>query len=195
MIRADLHIHTKYSRDASQQPKTIVEKLNAHPTLNAIAITDHNTIQGNLEAQKLAEAYPDILVIPGVEISTEEGEIIILGITGLPPKPWNAENIIDFAKANNGLTIAPHPYRGVGIGDMARQLELDAIEVLNGITEPDLNRQAEVLARTMRLPGVAGSDAHDDKDSWNACTEVQASLDVGDILKAIRKGRVRAFSI
>ena len=81
MIRADLHIHTKYSRDASQQPKTIVEKLNAHPTLNAIAITDHNTIQGNLEAQKLAEAYPDILVIPGVEISTEEGEIIILGIT------------------------------------------------------------------------------------------------------------------
>lgn len=195
MIRADFHIHTKYSRDASQQPKTIVERLNAHPTLNAIAITDHNTIQGNLEAQKLAEAYPDILVIPGVEISTEEGEIIILGITGLPPKPWNAENIIDFAKANSGLTIAPHPYRGVGIGDRARQLELDAIEVLNGITEPDLNRQAEVLARTMRLPGVAGSDAHDDKDSWNVCTEVQASLDVGDVLKAIRKGHVRAFSI
>lgn len=195
MIRADFHIHTKYSRDASQQPKTIVEKLNAHPTLNAIAITDHNTIQGNLEAQKLAEAYPDILVIPGVEISTEEGEIIILGITGLPPKPWNAENIIDFAKANSGLTIAPHPYRGVGIGDRARQLELDAIEVLNGITEPDLNRQAEVLARTMRLPGVAGSDAHDDKDLWNVCTEVQASLDVGDVLKAIRKGHVRAFSI
>ena len=195
MIRADFHIHTKYSRDASQQPKTIVERLNAHPTLNAIAITDHDTTQGNLEAQKLAKAYPDILIVPGVEISTEEGEIIILGTTELPPKPWIAEKVIDFAKANNGITIAPHPYRGVGIGDMARQLDLDAIEVLNGITEPDLNRQAEALARTMGLPGVAGSDAHDDRDLWNVCTEVQASLDVGDFLKAIRKGRVRAFSI
>jgi predicted metal-dependent phosphoesterase TrpH len=195
LIRADFHIHTKYSCDASQQPKTIVEKLNAHPTLNAIAITDHNTTQGSLEAQELAEAYQDILIIPGVEISTEEGEIIILGITELPPKPWIAENVVDFAKANNGLTIAPHPYRGVGMGDMARHLDLDAIEVLNGITEPDLNRQAETLARTMGLPGVAGSDAHDDKDSWNVCTEVQASLEVGDVLKAVRKGHVRAFSI
>ena len=195
MIQADLHMHTKYSRDASQQPKTVVEKLNAHPTLNTIAITDHNTIQGNLEAQKLAKTYPDILIIPGVEISAEEGEIIILGVTELPPKPWNAENIIDFAKANNGLAVAPHPYRGVGIGDMARQLHFDAIEILNGITEPSLNKQAEALARTMGLPGVAGSDAHDDKDLWNVCTEVRASLETDDILKAIKKGRVRSFSI
>jgi predicted metal-dependent phosphoesterase TrpH len=187
-------MHTKYSRDASQQPKTIVEKLNAHSILNTIAITDHNTTQGNLEAQKLAETYPDILIIPGVEISAEEGEIIILGITELPPKPWNAENIIDFTEANNGLAIAPHPYRGFGIGDMARQLHLNAIETLNGITESNVNKQAEALARTMGLPGVAGSDAHYDKDLWNVCTEVQACLETDDILKAIKKGRVRTFS-
>jgi predicted metal-dependent phosphoesterase TrpH len=195
LIRADLHIHTAYSSDASNQPKTIVEKLNAHPIIKVLAITDHNTCEGYLKVKELAKAYTDILIIPGVEITAQEGEIIVLGITELPPKPWTAQNIIDFARENEALTVAPHPYRGFGLADHIQKLEINAIETLNGITKPSLNRKAEKIAKKRGLPGVAGSDAHDDKDPWNVRTEIQARLDVDDILKAVKKGIVRVSSI
>jgi hypothetical protein len=194
MIRADLHVHTRYSPDATNQPRSIVEKLNAHPKIKVVAITDHNTIEGYSEMQKLASAYEDVLVVPGVEIGAIEGEIIVLGITELPPKPWKAKNIIAFAVANDGLTIAPHPYRGLGLGDLVRQLDVDAVEVLNGITPSNLNKQAEELAKARGLPGVAGSDSHFDSDPWNVCTEVKASLDIDEILEAIKKGLVKVSS-
>jgi hypothetical protein len=133
-----------------------------------------------------------MLIIPGAEISAQEGEIIILGTTELPPKPWIAQNIIDHAKTHNAITIAPHPYRGLGLADRALKLDLDAIETLNGITPPNQNKQAQQLAKAKHLPEVAGSDAHFDTDLWNVCTEIKATLDVEEILKAIRKGNVKA---
>ncbi|PIU58533.1 hypothetical protein COS86_09010 [Candidatus Bathyarchaeota archaeon CG07_land_8_20_14_0_80_47_9] len=192
MIRADLHSHTRSSPDATAHPKTIIEKLNNHPTIKALAITDHNTTEGYFKVHELAKPYPDILIIPGAEISAQEGEIIILGTTELPQKPWTAQNIIDHAKTHNAITIAPHPYRGLGLADKALKLDLDAIETLNGITPPNQNKQAQQLAKAKHLPGVAGNDAHFDADPWNVCTEIQAALDIEEILEAIKKGNVKA---
>jgi len=53
---------------------------------------------------------------------------------------------------------------------------------------------AENLAKTMSLPGVAGSDAHTVDELWTAYTEVQATLDTEEILKAIKSGLVRVAS-
>jgi hypothetical protein len=194
LIRADLHFHTCYSPDATNSPRNIIEKLNKHPSIKAIAITDHNTLEGFKRIAELAEVYEDILIIPGVEISTAEGEIILLGVSRLPSKPWTARNIIAYSKAENALAIAPHPFRGYGLGDLAAKLDLDAIETLNGITSPHQNRMAEELAKARGLPGVAGSDSHFQHDPWNVYTEIRASLDVEEILEAIRSGKVRVSS-
>jgi hypothetical protein len=168
-----------------------VEQLHAHPFIKAVAITDHNTIEGYYKVRELASAYEDILIIPGVEVSAVEGELIILGVAELPPKPWNVENVIDFAKERDGLVIVPHPYRGYGLGDSAKNYNVDAVEVLNGISTPQVNKMAENLAKAMSLPGVAGSDAHRAEELWTVYTEVQASSNVGEVLKAIKKGLVR----
>jgi len=194
LIKVDFHVHTKYSSDASTRPKTIVSQLHMHPFIKAAAITDHNTVQGFHKVRELASAYKDILIIPGVEVSAVEGDLIILGLTELPPKPWTVENVIDFAKEREGLIVVPHPYRVYGLGDSARNHDVDAIEVLNGLTSRMYNRMAEKLARTMNLPGVAGSDAHTPDQLWTVYTEVQASQDVDDILNAVKKGLVRAAS-
>jgi predicted metal-dependent phosphoesterase TrpH len=194
LIRADLHIHTTYSPDASIPPKTIVNQLYAHPYIKAVAITDHNTVEGYYKVRKLASAYPDILIIPGIEVSAIGGDIIILGITELPPKPWIPENIIDYTKQQNGIAIAAHPYRTYGLGDLAKNYDFDAIEVLNGISTPQANKMAQKLAKVMNLPSVAGSDAHRVDEMWTVYTEVQASLDIDEILKAIKKGLVKAAS-
>jgi len=194
LIRADLHIHTTYSPDASINPKTIADQLHAHPYIKAIAITDHNTTEGYHKVRKLASPYQDILIIPGIEISTTEGDIIILGITEPPPRPWTPENIINYAKEQNGITVAAHPYRAYGLGDLAKNYDFDAIETLNGISTPQANKMAQKLAKTMNLPGVAGSDAHRTNELWSVYTEVQASLNIDEILKAIKKGLVKIAS-
>jgi predicted metal-dependent phosphoesterase TrpH len=194
MIRADLHIHTKYSPDASIPPKTIINQLYAHPYIKAAAITDHNTAEGYHKAQELASAYPDILIIPAVEISAINGDIIILGAAELPPKPWTVENVIDFAKKREALTIAAHPYRAPGLGDLTKNYNVDAIETLNGASTSNVNKLAENLAKIMGLPGVAGSDAHQVNELWTVYTEIQASSDVDEILKTIKKGLTRVAS-
>ena len=153
-----MHTHTIYSFDASIHPKTVVDQLYAHPSIKAVAITDHNTIEGYYKVRKLASAYQDILIIPGVEVSAVEGDLTVLGVAELPPKPWTVENVIDFARERGALTIAAHPYRAYGLGDLTKNYDVDAIEVLNGVSSPHINRMAENLAKEMDLPGVAGSN-------------------------------------
>lgn len=68
MGKADLHIHTTAS-DGRSSPAEIV-KLAQEQKLDIIAVTDHDTIAGNLKARKAAEGT-DLEVIPGVEITTD----------------------------------------------------------------------------------------------------------------------------
>ncbi|MCW4007377.1 MAG: PHP domain-containing protein [Candidatus Bathyarchaeota archaeon] len=193
MIRADLHIHTTYSYDSSITPKALVETLVAHNSVKVAAVTDHDSVEGLSITLKLAAAYPDILIIPGVEISTSEGDTLILGTTELPPKPWTVESIIDFARERGCVSIAAHPYREYGMGDLARNYKFDAVEVLNGASSPLANRRAHELAKLMGVPGVAGTDSHQPAELCNVYTEIQASLDVDDVLKAIKKGLVATY--
>ena len=71
-INIDLHVHTKYSRCAFLDP-AVIEPLALKQGLDAVAVTDHNTITGALEVKRLAKK---ITVIVGEEIKTSKGEII-----------------------------------------------------------------------------------------------------------------------
>lgn len=188
----DLHVHTIFSPDSSIPPKTLVETLLAHPFIKAVAVTDHNTVRGYFKVRELATAYSDLLIIPGVEVSTVEGDVILLGVAEVPPKPWTVENVIDFARSRGGLVVAAHPYRAYGLGDSAKKYPIDAVEVLNGGCPRQLNMLAEELAKAMGLPGVGGSDAHRVDELWTVYTEIQASTDLDDVLRAIKLGLVKA---
>ncbi len=191
LIRIDLHLHTTYSSDALIPPKTIVNQLHAHPFIKAVAITDHNTVEGYHKVKKLASAYQDTLIIPGIEVSAVEGDLIVLGVAESPSKPWTIQNVIDFANERDGLVVVAHPYRAYGLGDLARDYDFDAVEVLNGISPHHVNKMAENLAKAMGLPGVAGSDAHHVEEMWTVYTEVQASLDIDEIFKSIKGGLIK----
>lgn len=74
----DLHIHTTYS-DGSLTPCEIVA-LSKKIGLKAIAITDHDTVDGVEEALECGQRH-ELDVVPGVELSIEEDfEIHILGL-------------------------------------------------------------------------------------------------------------------
>jgi predicted metal-dependent phosphoesterase TrpH len=190
LIRADLHIHTTFSDDSETSPKALVEQLVAHPSIKVAAVTDHDTVKGIETIRQLASPYPDLLILPGVEISVPQGDVVILGTEELPPKPWTVKSVVDFAKTNGYVSVAAHPFREWGLGELARTSGVDAIEVLNGASTPQANKQAHELAKTLGLPGLAGSDSHKPSELYSVYTEVQASLNVDEILGAIKKGLV-----
>ena len=194
MICVDLHVHTNASNDASINPKLLVDRLYAHPIVKGVAITDHNTFEGYYQTRKLASAYKDLLIIPGIEVTTREGDLILLGIEEKPAYASPLETVVNFAKEKAAVIVVPHPFRVSGIGDKAETIPADAVEIMNPWATPQQNKLAEQLAKARNLPGVAGSDAHKLEELYTAYTEVDAEPDVDNVLKAIKMGRVRAVS-
>ena len=56
-------------------PRTIC-KIASKRGLSAIAVTDHNTIRGSLEVMHEASAFDNLIVVPGIEIKTNMGDLI-----------------------------------------------------------------------------------------------------------------------
>jgi len=77
--RVDLHIHSTAS-DGKFSPEAIVGKA-AKLGLTIIALTDHDSVDGVAPALEAARAFPQLRVIPSVEISTDmpAGEAHVLG--------------------------------------------------------------------------------------------------------------------
>src|SRR5437764_869138 len=76
--RADLHIHSYGAshdvRDPTMTAAAIVATA-AREGLSAIALTDHNEI-GNVEAALQAARSTQLLVVPGIELSTPQGHLL-----------------------------------------------------------------------------------------------------------------------
>ena len=79
MAEVDLHLHTTHS-DGTLTPSELV-RLCASNGLKIIAISDHDSTEGLQEARETAEEFPDLELIPGVELSTDvsEAEVHLLG--------------------------------------------------------------------------------------------------------------------
>ena len=82
----DLHTHSTFS-DGSNTPEELIE--NAHEIgLTAIALTDHDSVNGCKHLQSAAQKYPNLLAINGCEFNVKHPanmEIIALNIKNLEP--------------------------------------------------------------------------------------------------------------
>lgn len=162
-IFADLHTHTCHSHDCATTPAELLAACQEYG-IEAVAVTDHNTIAGALEAARLAP--PHMHVIVGEEIKTQQGEIIGLYLKEEIPKGLSVEETIGRIKAQGGLVYIPHPFDPLHLTPsyelLARNAaDIDIIEVYNPrITFTSFNEKAEKLARKYDIPAGAGSDCH-----------------------------------
>lgn len=75
----DLHAHTSVgSKDSSISPEELITKAK-NRGISAICITDHDSYKGVEETQKIAKSQ-GILVIKGIELSTNYGNLLIYGV-------------------------------------------------------------------------------------------------------------------
>jgi predicted metal-dependent phosphoesterase TrpH len=169
---ADLHMHTRHS-DGAPTVEELLRHVVTRTTLDVIAITDHDTIGGALEAQDIVrrESYP-IEVVVGEEVSTRDGHLVGLFLSERVIPGLSAAETVAAIHAQGGLAFAPHPYLRVrqkegrpitmvGLGGAIRDLALDAIETVNAT--PFLgraNRRAAAYNVTRRLPALGNSDGH-----------------------------------
>jgi predicted metal-dependent phosphoesterase TrpH len=166
-LRLDLHNHTALSPDGLLSPRELLVEAAARG-ISCIAITDHNTVDGALQAAALAGSDPSLpRVIPGIELSTEAGEVIGLYITEKIPAHLPITEAIKRIRAQGGLVYLPHPYdwpRRGAVDPRQRErvaAQSDIIEVVNGRSlGPWCSRKAYRLARRLDKPQGAGSDAH-----------------------------------
>jgi predicted metal-dependent phosphoesterase TrpH len=195
MLRVDFHLHTVYSNDSTISPRLLVEQLHNHAAIKGVAVTDHNTLEGYHQVRKMASVYEDLVVLPGVEVSTDKGDLILLGVDDAPKLPSTLDSTLDFARARDGIMVVPHPYRFLGLGDLTMDVEAHAIEVLNPTAKSGENMLAHRATEARRLPGIAGTDAHRPEELWTTFTEVDVSPDPESILTAFRKRSVESFTV
>lgn len=185
-----MHIHSKYSSDGILDVDEII-KTAIKRGLNGIAITDHNTIKGGMEAKKYKNT--DLEIIVGSEIMTEKGEIIGLFLT----EEITSNDLIDVVQAikdQDGIIILPHPFderRGSSFfpGEEDEKF-FDGIEVFNSrCIFQKYNENAIGFAKKHKLAITAGSDAHFSNEIGNAGIITEKE----DIREAIRKKDIKIF--
>lgn len=168
---ADLHIHSIWSHDGTATISAILKYVTSNTKLNLIAITDHDKINGALEAVDLAPKY-NIEVIPGSEISTRDGHLLALFINkAIAPGLSLSETVLRVGK-QNGLCIAAHPSNGNSFSLKPETIikarkDPDVARILIGVETVNSSliikrsfRIAEKLAFLQSMARVGNSDAH-----------------------------------
>jgi len=189
MIKLDLHIHSQYSEDGIGSPNEIIKSLK-RKGLQGMAITDHNTVEGSLQALKVAPK--DFIVIPGVEISTADGHMIALNVKENITRGLSVEETVEKTIELGGMPIVPHLFRNMS-GIKKEKLKkirtkLFAIEVFNACSLPQTNMKTAKVAREFKLGGTGGSDSHDPIYAGYAYTIVDTTdMNADTILSEIRK--------
>jgi predicted metal-dependent phosphoesterase TrpH len=169
---ADLHIHTTAS-DGVASPEMVLDWVCSNTDLAVIAITDHNTNEGALQAAELVAGgrYP-VEVVVGQEVESADGHIIGLWTPDLVRPGLPAAETVEAIHAQNGLAIAAHPFApkfwaraGLDRGDrdVYDTTDFDAIEIANSTPLLFLSNWFARFYWTthhQRLACTGGSDAH-----------------------------------
>jgi len=169
---ADLHIHTQWS---DGDDLDLVLRRAMEMGLDAIAITDHDEIEGAHEARRrVHKRRLPFAIVPGCEISSRDGHIGALFVMKVIPKGLSAEETVHLIHEAGGVAVAHHPYSPrwfdwisrtrLGCADLIRTVPFDAVECSNAV--PGWGVKYNILAieamwsQHINIAVTGGSDAH-----------------------------------
>ena len=185
-LKIDFHVHTCYSGDSSITLKEVVSFAKKQG-LDGVAITDHNTLKGT---QKLKTK--EIIVVPGIEVSTSQGHLLGINVTTAIPAKLDMEESIRKIHEAGGIAIAPHPTAFYKSPPSRNVSSYDAVEVMNASSIPFsvLTHLSRKFADKLGVAQTGGSDSHYAPEIGSAYTVVDADSEVDEIADAIVRGAV-----
>lgn len=190
LIKVDFHVHSIASKDSLSKGEDLVA-LAKQIGLGKLILTDHNTIAGAVELQKI---YPDFVIV-GEEILTTKGEILAIFVKEELPKGLEPQEAFVRLKEQNAFISLSHPYAPLRHGWTEQEMEqympyLDAIEIANGRNLPEMNASATNFAAKHDLSGTAGSDAHGVSELGAMCLSLPDFSNTEELRQSIRSAKV-----
>lgn len=190
-VRVELHAHTRFSKDSLVSPARLVEHCKKNG-IDRIAITDHNEIQGALEAKDHA---PDRVIV-GEEIETTQGELIGYFLQERVPPGLQPLAAIERLRNQGAVISVAHPFDTVRSSNWSEEEllaivpEIDAVEVFNARCLSDKpNQRAKDFAEQHGVLATVGSDAHSLWELGMASLDLPYFDDAEGFLNALTEAR------
>jgi len=206
----DLHTHTRWgSACGYMDPSELVQRAK-EVGLDGVCITEHNQLWNEEAIGRLSRKH-DFLVIGGVEVSTDCGEVLVFGLHEPVLHVYRAEELRTMAERADGVMIAAHPFRGDRLCADARQGEteeavaqacarplfglVEGVEVCNGRSGVWEQTFTRLVAERLGLVATGGSDAHSVLGVGTCVTAIEGTVRTErDLVRAIRERRVRPLN-
>jgi predicted metal-dependent phosphoesterase TrpH len=207
----DLHTHTQpLSHDSALSPDNLIDAARREG-LQGVCLTEHDFFWDLDEVAALSRRH-EFLVLPGVEVNTEWGHILVFGLTRFVYGMHRFTELATMVSEAGGAMVAAHPYRRQlpfelrNDGDWSESLEraaqnpayrlVQAVETVNGRGSDRQNEFSAALGDWVGLPSVGGSDAHALLDVGRCATEFQASIGgLEDLISELNAGRCRPLQL
>ena len=202
----DIHTHTyPTSDDSTLVPERLIEEA-MRIGLDGICITDHDGFWEPGDIDELSRRY-GYLVLPGCEVTTEEGHLLVYGLDRYIFGMHRAAFVRKLVDDAGGVIVVAHPYRrnyseqaangGATYDEMLDRAcsntvfdIADAVEVLNGRGTAQENAFSQDIAARFEMNGTGASDAHRLEDLGTFATEFQRPVHtLEDLVRELAAGR------
>ncbi|MBA4180282.1 MAG: metal-dependent phosphoesterase [Anaerolinea sp.] len=175
----DMHLHTtKGASDSMLDPIALIEEAR-RVGLTGVNITEHDRMWESWDLAPFRKQHEGIFVSNGMEVSTDMGHILAIGLKGYEGGIRRLEKLRQVADEQGAFLVVAHPFRHFFdpvhfkregkepfnlTPEQAARLPVfqlvHGIEVLNGCNTPRENYFALQVAKILGKPGTGGSDAH-----------------------------------
>ncbi len=207
-----MHVHTvPMSSDSMLDPHELV-RLAQEATLTGVNITEHDRVLEPYAQTAFRDEHPDLFINYGMEVSTDMGHLIAVGLREYLPGIRRAEKLREELDKVGGFLIVAHPFRrlfdpvtamrtGVSFEmtpeEAAERMPVfklvDSIEIANGANTTRENEFAAEVAQVLGLPGTGGSDAHSNSGIGVFATGFERSVTSPEsLLEELHAGRFEA---
>ena len=202
-LKAELHCHNVFSNGnvGALEPiydcnVTISKQLEqAHVVgLDVLFVTNHNTIDGfkqMLEYKKNHQKFDALNVYPAEEVTTNnESHVLIYGLDHSIKSGLSLHEVLDEAKKQDAVTIAPHPF---SLLDALREdsTYCDLFEVFNS-SNVDVysNLKAKNFAKEKGLHVVVGSDSHVQSTIGRSTNLIHSENKLDSVIDAMKHHKI-----
>ena len=183
-MNVELHCHTLFSKDGLMTFDSLVHAAKS-VGLDAVAITDHDTMDGANEFSQLAQAQGIALeIIPGEEKTLSDGSHFIGLFLREPIESGDLVEAIEEIESQGGVCLIPHPFRrkdGLFRGGLERlqwfEGRVAGFELFSAKCSFAENSKARELLSTTLSP-FGGSDAHYESDLGECVNVITRSGDL-----------------
>ena len=201
----DLHAHTHpLSHDSLLSADDLVDAAKL-AGLDGVCLTEHDFFWEDHAAADLAKRH-DFLVIPGIEVNTEDGHILVFGLERFVYGMHRTAELARRAAQAGGVMIAAHPYRRQlpfelrHDGDWTDALDratanpayrhMHAIETHNGRGSERENAFSQAIRERLGLSAIGAGDSHEARDVGRCATRFERRISgLADLIAELKAGR------